>query len=206
MISWQVNSSFVYVPLNVNSLSTQGPACPLEHLILNLETVESMMTLCLQKGDPIVFDFSGINILATRAFEVFCVEKIMRPTVFLNVNPWSESRLKDDGVVQDSDSFERIENKVNYWVGTEKVSDLPDNLKAIEGQFYRPYVLTKSDALIDCNKTLTSTSVHATKYYDVRRLCIEEKVHQVAYSHENDRQILFKVTNNYSFKAAVFSI
>jgi len=27
-----------------------------------------------------------------------------------------------------------------------------------------------------------------------------------AYSHENDRQIPFKVTNNYSFKVAIFSI
>jgi hypothetical protein len=43
----------------------------------------------------------------------------------------------------------------------------------------------------------------AEKSFDV---FIENYGAKYAYSHENDRQIPFKVTNNYSFKAAVFSI
>ncbi|MCK5613460.1 hypothetical protein KAR91_66940 [Candidatus Pacearchaeota archaeon] len=180
MINWQINNSFIYVPLNVNSISTQGANCSLGSLMLASEAVEVIMEMCLQKTDePIVFDFFGIMITKPRAFEVFEGITMERPVVFTNVNDYCKGRLLDDGVSLSDDLFVKTEPEAHFWVGDKRVAGLPQELVDLKGRFFQPYLKSKMSVLKDWNKILPSTPVFATKYYDAKMLCVKENVLQV---------------------------
>lgn len=179
MISWHVHNSFVYVPLNANCLSAQGPSCRLGRMFVNANIAASIRRLCEQPGGPIVFDFLGIDISDSHAFEVLRGVAFARPVLFINVNELCVSRLKDDGVPLADELHADADGVTGFWVDSRREARLLDDLKALKGQFVRQYLRSKQSALSDWDGTLPSTPVHATKYYDVKRLCIEQNAIQI---------------------------
>lgn len=179
MIKWQVNDSFTYVPLNVNCISTQGPASQLGHLILAPTTVEGIKTLCLEAGNPIVFDFSGIQIFTKGSFEILNDLQSPRLIVFVNVNSVLATRLKDDGVsIKQAGGV--TDGIVHYWVANANETVVsPADLNTVSEDSYRYFMRSQKDVLIEWNKLLPSTPVYSTKYYDVKKLCVSEAVTQI---------------------------
>jgi len=179
MISWQLTNNLEYVPLNVNCLSVQGPSCPLGHLLLAENVAIAMKRLCEIAGPPIIFDFSGINISNPRAFQVFREELVARPVLFINVIDLCLARLKDDGVPLEEELADQAIGVRHFWVGSQRDADLPAALGKINGRYTRHFLMAKQGVLTDWGGILPSTPVNATKYYDVKRLCIEQNTLQV---------------------------
>lgn len=178
MISWHINS-FNYVPLNVNVLSTQGIIDGLGQLSMCQETVRCMKDLCEQKGEPVVFDFLGLAIPSKELFVIFKNASINRPVIFLNVSSVSVKRLKDDGVtLQNAGSSSGDELHFCVGAGTPHTSCI-DEVIALNGRFAHTYMKLKEEALSECNEVLKSTPVYATKYYDAKKLFVDEAVLQV---------------------------
>lgn len=178
MISWQV-TSFIYVPVNVNCLSAQGPSCPIGHFLATAEVAAQIKDLCKQAGLPLVVDFFGINIPNPRAFEGFAGLAVARPTLFINMTELCLSRLKDDGVPLESETSERVAGRRVFWLGTSREPKLLSDLQSQDEGFIRSYLMLKTTAINAWNKLLPSTPVHATHYYDVKRLCIERNTLQI---------------------------
>ncbi|MGA2617130.1 MAG: hypothetical protein ABSF26_05925 [Thermoguttaceae bacterium] len=179
MISWQLTNGLEYVPLNVNCLSVQGPSCPLGHLLLAESVAIAMKRLCETVGPPITFDFSGISISNSRAFEVFREESVARPVLFINVNDLCLARLRDDGVPLEDELVDQVIGVRNFWVGAQRDATLPAGLGETNGRYIRHFLMSKQGVLTDWGGILPSTPVYATKYYDVKRLCIEQNTLQV---------------------------
>jgi orotate phosphoribosyltransferase len=162
----------------VNCLSVQGPSCPLGHLLLAESVAIAMKRLCEVEGPPIIFDFSGISISNSRAFEVFREESVGRPVLFINVNDVCLARLRDDSVPLEDEVVDQAIGIRNFWVGAHRDVALPAGLGEINGRYIRHFLMSKQGALTE-GGLLLSTPVLATKYYDVRRLCIEQNTLQV---------------------------
>jgi orotate phosphoribosyltransferase len=179
MIGWEISNSFLYVPLNVNCLSTQGPACPLGYLLVSETTATSMLELCEEQGGPLVFDFFGINISDPRAFSVFDGASFNRPVLLTNVNEVCLNRIRDDGAPLELEQSLSDDHTRAAWVGSARHEGLPTEVRMLEGRFTRAYLSSRADVLTDLNDILPSTPVHATKYYDVKKLCITENGLQI---------------------------
>lgn len=180
MIKWPVNNSFIFVPLNINCFSLEGGTCFFDNLSISTEIIEEIKALCLEDDTiPIVFDFSGISIIPERRFCDFPRLSFKRPIVFQNLTQHNIKRLQDDGVMllKDKNHFSEETNK--FWIGSKQISDFFEEFDDTNSRYFHSYIASLTDALVLWNKTLKSTPVHATKYYDVRRLCIKKDIFKI---------------------------
>lgn len=176
MISWLINGLFLYVPLNINCLSEQGPVYSLSHISLTSRLIADMLEMCSKDVSlPIVFDFAGFNIVSSKGLATFSNKTFKRPVLFQNLSEVNISRLRDDGVDLHQDPSDISgERNDRYWIGLKNVPGLVSEIDKLERNYYHFYIKAQSDALSECNEVLSSTPVYATKYYDVRKLCVRE--------------------------------
>lgn len=178
MFSYNNDGLFEYVPLSVDCITENSfVGLRFGELNLSVNTIERMKSLCTKQGPPIVFDFSGLNILSHRVFVDFFDSTIKRDVYLVSVSAYCRSRIVDDtGSVllkyfegSDSDCF-FFSNNGQPNEDIKKIEFNGDSL--IHKNYFSEVV--KEEALKDHpgDVPFGSTPVYSEKYFNAKSIYI----------------------------------
>lgn len=185
MFSYNNDGLFEYVPLSVDCLTENSfVGLRFGELKLSDTTIVRMKRLCTKQGLPIVFDFSGLNILAHKVFVDFFNPTIKRDVYLVNVSAYCRSRIVDDTGSVLSKYFEGSDSDRFFFSNNGQPNE---DIKKIEfngdSLIHKNYIskVVKEEALKDNRSDVPfgSTPVYSEKYFNAKSIYICQPVFNV---------------------------